>query len=316
MANIIFQDIREKNENVRISNEMVRQNNELLRSEKDILRDRKFDVFENNEAMRKISEIKRKELEETFKNNEEVRQKNFNAIITASKDVDLSNTVAAEIIGARGEAENLNGRFEIISNKIRQMNNQVEEILYEPIKIKSFVSDKTTLERGQIINRIVLSWELTSDPLTQKINGQIIDSILREYVIEKTFSENEEFTLEVLDKKGNKDIKKISLKFLNKIYYGTSNRISNDTTLVNSLQNKILSEEKIKNITLTSNEYEYMVYCIPSELGECHFYIYGIEDGFEKVATIQYTNEFGSDCEYNIYKTENVGLGKLDIEIK
>lgn len=314
--NIIFQDIREKNENTRISNEMVRQNNELLRSEKDILRDKRMETINSNEELRLQNEINRNKLEQTLKDNEDIRKKNFNDIMTGLNSLDLKNTIETEVISARGNAQNLNERFQNISDELTKINSQISDIIYEPIKIISFNSDKTILEKGQIINRIVLSWELNIQPLTQMIDGKVIDSNLREYVIEDTFSENTDFTLEVTDSKGNKDTKTITLKFLNKVYFGTSNRVKNDTTLITSLQNKVLSEEKIKNISLTANSNEYMVYCIPSDFGECHFYIFGFEDGFNKVATIIYTNEYGNDCEYDIYRSENSGLGTLNIEIR
>ena len=314
--NIIFQDIREKNENTRISNEMVRQNNELLRSEKDILRDKRMEIINSNEELRLQNEINRNKLEQTLKDNEDIRKKNFNDIMTGLNSLDLKNTIETEVISARGNAQNLNERFQNISDELTKINSQISDIIYEPIKIISFNSDKTILEKGQIINRIVLSWELNIQPLTQMIDGKVIDSNLREYVIEDTFSENTDFTLEVTDSKGNKDTKTITLKFLNKVCFGTSNRVENDTTLITSLQNKVLSEEKIKNISLTANSNEYMVYCIPSDFGECHFYIFGFEDGFNKVATIIYTNEYGNDCEYDIYRSENVGLGTLNIEIR
>ena len=219
------------------------------------------------------------------------------------------NATNSEIVQARGTFTNLNSRLDDFSSKIN-------DLLSVPIKINSFTGDTVVLENGQSLDKINLSWELNEEPVFLKLNNTVLDNSLREYAVTGPFIKNADFTLEVTDKKGNKDTKTVSLKFLNKIYYGTSTSKDNNSALIDSMQNKILSEEKIKNITLTANKDEYMIYCIPSNFGNCHFYINGLEDGFEKVATIEYINEYGYKCDHDIYRTENTGLGTLNIEIR
>lgn len=41
----------------------------------------------------------------------------------------------------------------------------------------------------------------------------------------------------------------------------------------------------------------------------------GIVNG-KNISAIAGKNEYGFSCNYDIYRTENVGLGKLDFEIK
>lgn len=112
----------------------------------------------------------------------------------------------------------------------------------------------------------------------------------------------------------NNDIDKtktVSLKFYNGIYYGKSNNTDYDAQLINSLT-KVLSDSKNRTITVDASDGEYIYYCVPTRLGECNFDV----GGFDKVATIDYINSDNYTEQYDIYKSNNAGLGNTTITIR
>lgn len=94
---LFFQDTNGKHEDIRIKNEKDRISDEKERIENEKRRVK----YEN---IRVIDEESRME-------EEKIRRKGYNDFITAMGDSNLEGTIEAEVIGARGEFENLRGRL-------------------------------------------------------------------------------------------------------------------------------------------------------------------------------------------------------------
>lgn len=100
---IIFQDIRENNEQVRIANELIRNNQELVRQKNEIIRIDNENKRIKNENTRISQENIREQNEDVRKKQEDYREKAYSDFITATKDSNIAETIEAEVIGARGE---------------------------------------------------------------------------------------------------------------------------------------------------------------------------------------------------------------------
>lgn len=255
-----------------------------------------FKDLENKKAEWQANEINREY-------NEERRKQTFNSIVTGTKDTNLDKTIEAEVISARGTSTNLTERL-----------NNLEDDLYVPIKISNFESGSICFEKGSTTNKIPLSWTLNKTPKGQTVNGQSIDVTARSFATTEDIIEDTVYTLEVEDERGTKDSAKIDIKFINNIYYGVSESTTYNADLITSL-NKVLNEDEVE-INVDAGTTKYIYFCCPSRLNDRKFFVFNMQDDFLKVATIAFTNANNYTENYDIYRSENVGLGALNIEIR
>lgn len=185
-------------------------------------------------------------------------------------------------------------------------------IAHTEFNINSFTISPQTAQKGASVD-ITLSWSYNKEITSQSINGVEIDKALRQNKYTK-INEDTTYTLSAVSGKTTKT-RSASIKFYNGIYYGKSTSTTYDSTLIDSLQ-KVLSNNKNREITVTANESEYIYYCIPSRLGTPTFIVNGFSGGFTKVNTLAYTNDNGYSENYDIYRSENDNLGETIVTIK
>ena len=87
-----------------------------------------------------------------------------------------------------------------------------------------------------------------------------------------------------------------------------------NTALLKSLSNT-LSNSKARSFTVNAGSNQYIFYAVPNRLGGCKFAVNGFEGGFEKVATISYTNSQSYTESYDIYKSDNPSLGNTTVVV-
>jgi hypothetical protein len=185
----------------------------------------------------------------------------------------------------------------------------------QTLQITNFSANVTNAELGSVINSINFAWAYNGEPTSQKFEGETIDVNLRNYTYTEAVSANKTFTLTATDSDGSVKTATVSIKFYNGVYYGVSSSTNYNSALISSLT-KVLSDTKERNITVDAkNEDEYVYYCIPSRLGVPNFNVGGFDGGFEKMATIPFTNSSGYTENYDIYRSDNPGLGALTVRI-
>ena len=185
----------------------------------------------------------------------------------------------------------------------------------QTLQITNFSANITSAELGSVINSINFAWAYNGEPTSQKFEGETIDVNLRNYTYTGAVSANKTFTLTATDSDGSVKTATISIKFSNGVYYGVSSSTNYNSALISSLT-KVLSDTKERNITVDAkNEDEYIYYCIPSRLGVPTFNVGGFDGGFEKMATIPFTNSNGYTEDYDIYRSDNPGLGATTVRI-
>ena len=185
----------------------------------------------------------------------------------------------------------------------------------QTLQITNFSANITSAELGSVINSINFAWDYNGEPTSQKFEGETIDVNLRNYTYTGAVSANKTFTLTATDSDGSVKTATVSIKFYNGVYYGVSSSTNYNSALISSLT-KVLSDTKERNITVDAkNEDEYIYYCIPSRLGVPTFNVGGFDGGFEKMATIPFTNSNGYTEDYDIYRSDNPGLGATTVRI-
>lgn len=174
----------------------------------------------------------------------------------------------------------------------------------------------SVVEKGNTLNNITFTWSYNKTIQSQQFEGESLDVNTRTYNYITPISTNKTFTLSAVSSQNETKTAIKSITFLNGIYYGVSSSITYDNTLINSLT-KVLSETKGRTITVdAATETDYIYYCIPSRLGTISFNVGGFEGGFTKVNTIEFTNTFGYTESYDIYRSDNGGLGSTTVQIQ
>ena len=184
---------------------------------------------------------------------------------------------------------------------------RLDALEYKGIVIESLQTSPTVCELGSS-NTVNVSWTLNKPATSQNINGTPVEGTSQQYT---GVNSARTYTLNVSD--GASDAtSSISIAFENYIYYGTAI----DLTSITSLENKVLSGDKSRTITVNAQSGNYIIYAIPARLGEVEFYVGGFEGGFNEVAQMQITNPSQYIETYNVYKSVQPSLGRVTIEVR
>lgn len=207
--------------------------------------------------------------------------------------------------------DNLQTNSKETTSAINEINLKIDEVI-NPFLIMFFSPDKNIIEKGSIAE-ITLNWDYSKQPDFQMIENNNIEKSIRSI----TYQDVQSDSIYNLKAIYNNSIfeKNTYVYFYNAIYYGVSNSLNYDSDLINSLTSKILSNSKNINFSVNAIGDQYIFYCIPSRFKDPRFIINGFEGGFDKVVTIDFTNNFNYTEKYDIYKSTNSNLGNTNINI-
>lgn len=215
--------------------------------------------------------------------------------------------------------DNLATEEKTIVGAVNEINSQCKDIatkmdeISNPFSINSFTVTPSVAQKGSTIN-VTVKWSYNKDIKSQTLNNTALDATLRE----KTFSSvkaDVTYTLNATSTNNVSKSKSGTVKFYNGIYYGKSSSTTYNATLISSLT-KTLSDSKARTITVNAGAGEYIYYCLPKRLGVPSFNVGGFDGGFNKVATINFTNSDSYAEDYDIYKSTNANLGNSTVVIK
>ena len=201
-----------------------------------------------------------------------------------------------------------------IENALLEHAKMLDELLYKAITITSFNISKSIAELGEIVANLKLTWSYSKDPVLQKLDNNILENNIREYIIDSGIVTNRTFRLEVNDGKTTVN-RTVSINFYNGRYYGVSNSETYDSDFILSL-NKTLTNSRACNFTVDCGIGQYIFFAIPTRFGTPAFSVGGFEGGFSLVNTLYYTNSFGYTESYDIYRSDYSGLGNTTVVVK
>lgn len=221
--------------------------------------------------------------------------------------------ISAELFNKWEEAlETNSSNIKTLDSQCKDIENKMDEIS-NPFNINSFTVSPSTAQKGSTIN-VTVKWSYNKDINSQTLNNTALDTTLREETFTSVHTDVT-YTLNATSTNNISKAKSGTVKFYNGIYYGKSSSAIYDSTLINSLT-KILSDSKARTITVNAGTGEYIYYCLPTRLGTPNFNVGGFDGGFDKVATVSFTNSDGYTENYDIYKSNNANLGNTTIVIK
>ena len=225
----------------------------------------------------------------------------------------------AEILSCTDE------RFEAVeaglqegSERLGTVESQIADLMYEPITVQFFTHNLGTREKGEYVNGYRLDWMLSKKPATLTVDGKERTPVKggSANVSNVVLAYDHTFELVATDERGAEAKATTKVSFLNGVYYGAAEAPETaDSAFILGLANKVLSGSRKRTVTVEAGEGQYIWYCLPSRLGQCTFKVGGFEGGFDLVSTMQFTNSFGYEEEYYIYRSANAGLGSTTVEV-
>lgn len=201
-----------------------------------------------------------------------------------------------------------------VKDALDELKSQMADVLYEAIQITSFSNNVGTVEMGSTVNTVVLNWATNKTPAVLTLDGEGIDKSLKTKTIENAnIKSNKTYTLKATDERDAEATKTTAISFLNGVYWGVAeDKSSFDSAFILGLT-KGLQGSKAKTFTVNAGVAQHIYYAIPSRYGTPSFKVGGFEGGFAKVATIEFTNASGYKENYDIWKSDNPGLGNTTV---
>ena len=199
-------------------------------------------------------------------------------------------------------------------SSIKTVKDALDKLLYFDLSINLTSTSMLNVEKGTTLSNTVFNWTYNKSVVSQSFNGESLDTSVRTYTFATPFNSNKTFTLTAND--GSKSFSRnISFNFMNKRYWGVSTLVDLDSSFIVSLSNSELSTNRNKTFTVNCGNDEHIFYCIPSTFGTPTFTVGGFSGGFDKVSTIEFTNNSGHKENYDIWKSTNSNLGSTTVVV-
>ncbi len=249
-----------------------------------------------------------------------------------SKNAVQNKVVNAKFVEIEGNVnkkfQNLDTQFTTINDQFKDINDEFgvirEEIgnsVYIPIEIISFSNNVKTVEKGNTVTEITFNYSFNQIPneLVLSFNEEANYPSVESSSFTKTGLELKEdtiFTLVASDKKSHNEIMTSNIEFLNGVYYGSSSEPElYDNAFILAL-NKTLQKKHGSSFNTEALDSQYIYYCAPTAYGIPRLSVSGLVGGFEKVQTINFTNSYGYEESYDVYRSEYSNLGSTLVKVE
>ena len=198
----------------------------------------------------------------------------------------------------------------------------LDDLLYVDLVVSTVTSPtSTSQEIGDPLTDLVINWTYNKDVVSQSFNGSNLPDVSqRSYTVEGPVTTNTTYTIKGNDGKMDAT-KSITFTFRNKVYWG----VSAETVSGNVNSSFILGLTGSKFATATSGvgtisanaeAGNYIFYAQPASFAEPTFNIGGFDTTFPLFATIDFTNASGHQESYNVYRSNQAGLGSTSMTVK
>ncbi len=200
--------------------------------------------------------------------------------------------------------------------KFADIEKEIEELKYVPIEIIKFTNSGKTLENGNVINPVAVSWELNKEAAEVTIDG-VKQSTGKTglQIFNEDFSTTTTWTLIAKDEKGVVSTKYTTLYFYDGVYYGAKAEPETlDSAFILGLS-KQLSGSKNLTVNIEGGEGLYFYYAYPASMGKSKFNIGGFDYEYE-YETVSFTNRYGLTKDYYVYKSGQPITESVSVTVK
>lgn len=206
------------------------------------------------------------------------------------------------------------------SDSYTALEKAVADLQYVPIALSGVYNNVGTVERGQEIKSIRIIWGLNKAPVSQTVDGLAVGAEAREYTLTPepvlTWDANRSFAVTATDERGRTVQGSTAVTFYSGVYYGVmTDGVEIDSAAVLGL-NKRLQAGKGITFTVNAGSLQRIAYALPVRYGTPAFWSGGFEGGFSLAKTFDFTNASGYTESYNVWLSDNTGLGSTTVEVK
>lgn len=206
------------------------------------------------------------------------------------------------------------------SDAIKELQQGLADLQYEPIRLTGVYNSVGTQERGQEIKAIRISWALNKAPVRQTVDGLAVEASAREYIIRLdpplTWDANRSFEVTCTDERELTTKGSTAPVFYNGVYYGVlTDGVEIDSAAILGLDNQLQAG---KGLTFTANagSLQRIAYALPVRYGTPAFWVGGFEGGFSLAKTFDFKNGSEYTESYNVWLSDNTGLGSTTVEVR
>lgn len=122
-------------------------------------------------------------------------------------------------------------------------------------------------------------------------------------------------SIHVVDTRDTEGTKTASIQWLNGVYTGAAAIPATINSAFIRTLTKTLQSGKSKTFTVNAATGAYIWYACPVRYGTPNFNVGGFDGGFSKVATLDYTNPSGYMENYQVWRSDNAGLGSTTVVV-
>lgn len=208
-----------------------------------------------------------------------------------------------------------NGNIEL--EAISTLQQQVADLMYEPIAIDSLSLSPARVEIGSKITEVTATWSLNKEPVSQIFDGEDVPAADRKITItsDAGWKSNTMFVFTATDERNLTVEKSAILAFTNGVYWGTlEDGIEIDSAAILTLF-RSLQTTKVMNFDANAGATQRIAYALPKSYGTPNFKVGGFDGGFSLAATIDFTNASDYTESYNVWLSDNTGLGSTLVNV-
>lgn len=204
-----------------------------------------------------------------------------------------------------------------VGDRLGKIEDNIADLLYEPISITAFIHDAGTQEMGAALESVRLTWATSKTPTVLELDGEALDANATFYIpVNQVFTETTTWTLKAIDERGAAATKSATLSFQNGIYYGAAAAPETiDSTFIMALANKVLSGTKNRTVSISGGDGLYAWYAYPKRLGASLFNIGGFDYEYE-AEEVSFTNTLGYTEDYYVYRSGQYAPASLSVTVK
>lgn len=207
-------------------------------------------------------------------------------------------------------------KFKPMEDKVNELQEAVEDLKYVPIEITSFSIGTSVVEMGSVVTSVWLNWKCNKTPVLLKLDNREFTPTTTDFALSGLqLRENKTYTLTATDERERTVSKNASITFLNGVYYGALETGAEvDSAAILGLTRK-LQGSKALTFTVTAGATQKIVYALPARYGNPNFNVGGFDGGFVLAKTFDFTNASGYTESYNVWMSENAGLGETKVVV-
>jgi hypothetical protein len=241
---------------------------------------------------------------------------NEGKILQVNASGNLALTDPSALGGDASSVDYTNASYPELNTVKKALDDLIEKVNYVDPAISSFTMTPATdtYEVGASVNELTFNWAYNKNVLTQNLTDcTLADETVRTATYSTPVTANKTFTLTAND--GTKSVtKSLSIKFQNKIYWGSSAApVSDyDSAFILALNSSKFATAYKGSYTMTVGTGEYGYVACPHSWNipaKCK--IGGFETELVKESAISFTNASGGTVSYDIVRTTRSGLGNI-----